>query len=225
MTIFCHAGFPRQNVQTFRGKCFIYAIITERESGTSKTICAGESRSQHVYTTSSSVIEVQFFNKQRDEMGTSYFLIGYSGTEDNSSTFYLQWLGAVNCYHHILKKHHVCNKRDTSKICSLTFFLLTEWFNSKHNQEQMTNDHMHRPILMSYKTHVNTWNALFFVSCSRWMSGPRTIIERKGGTERCSSNYYMFITWNHMGGKMQRSPVARRFNGLFWRWVVYWSSE
>ena len=33
-------------------------------------------------------MEVQFFNKQRDEMGTSYFLIGYEGKEKGHFTFW-----------------------------------------------------------------------------------------------------------------------------------------
>ena len=69
-------------MRTFHEKCFIYAIITEKESGATETICAGGIRSKHVYTTYSSIIEVQLFNKLRGEMGTSYFLIGYEGKED-----------------------------------------------------------------------------------------------------------------------------------------------
>ena len=60
--------------------CFVYAIIKEEAIGSTMTLCAGDVRRKHVYTTSTNSVEIRIVTKKREGEEPSYFMIDYEGT-------------------------------------------------------------------------------------------------------------------------------------------------
>ena len=59
--------------------CNIYARIKEDASSGSVTVCSGERRKRHLYTTVSNSVELQIVNTGEDGEGSDYFAIAFQG--------------------------------------------------------------------------------------------------------------------------------------------------
>ena len=59
--------------------CNIYANIKEEASGVQMTVCSGETRFKHVYTTVSNSVEIQIVHTGDDGDDSAYFAIAFQG--------------------------------------------------------------------------------------------------------------------------------------------------
>ena len=73
-----------QNVEAPRKsqerRCNIYAIIKELASGARVTVCSGETRHKHLYTTVSSTAEIHIVDTGENGDASAYFAIAFQGT-------------------------------------------------------------------------------------------------------------------------------------------------
>ena len=60
-------------------RCNIYANIIEEASGARVTVCSGETRQKHLYTTISNIVEIQIVNTGENEDESAYFAIAFQG--------------------------------------------------------------------------------------------------------------------------------------------------
>ena len=60
-------------------RCDIYANIKEEASGARVTVCSGDTRYRHLYTTVSSSVEIQIVNTGDNGDRSSYFAIAFQG--------------------------------------------------------------------------------------------------------------------------------------------------
>ena len=59
--------------------CDVYANIMEDTSGASMTVCSGEIRNRHVYTSISNTVKIQIVNTGDDGEEAIYFAIAFQG--------------------------------------------------------------------------------------------------------------------------------------------------
>ena len=59
--------------------CDIFANIREAESGARITVCSGETRYKHVYTSTSNSVEIQIVNTGDGGDESAYFAIAFQG--------------------------------------------------------------------------------------------------------------------------------------------------
>ena len=60
-------------------KCDIYANIIDEASGARITVCPGETRYRHLYTTISNSVEIQIVNMGDNGDESAYFAIAFQG--------------------------------------------------------------------------------------------------------------------------------------------------
>ena len=72
-----------QNIATPRESekriCNIYAIIKEAISGARVTVCSGETRHKHLYSTVSSTVEIQIIDMGENGDASAFFAIAFQG--------------------------------------------------------------------------------------------------------------------------------------------------
>ena len=72
-----------QHMDTPRGvqerRCNVYAIIKEAASGSRVTVCAGETRNRHLYTSVSNTVEIQIVDIDDSDDQSAYFTIAFQG--------------------------------------------------------------------------------------------------------------------------------------------------
>ena len=56
----------------------MYAIIKERAVGSALTLCAGDERFRHLYTSTTNAVEIRIFTKKKMER-EAYFVLKYDG--------------------------------------------------------------------------------------------------------------------------------------------------
>ena len=61
-------------------RCDIYARINEEASGARVTVCSGEARHRHIYTTTSNSVEIQIIKAADSADDSAYFVIAFRGT-------------------------------------------------------------------------------------------------------------------------------------------------
>ena len=61
-------------------RCDIYANVIDEASGARITVCPGETRFRHLYTTTSNSVEIQIVNMGDNGDESAYFAIGFQGT-------------------------------------------------------------------------------------------------------------------------------------------------
>ena len=81
--------------------CEIYAKINEEASGASVTICAGNIRYRHVYTTISNSVEIQIIKAGKSEDDSEYFAIAYQGMTGHYSVWYHRLIACLLYVHPI----------------------------------------------------------------------------------------------------------------------------
>ena len=67
------------NLESPTRRCNIYANIKEEARGGRVTICSGNTRFKHVYTTVSSSVEIQIVNTGENGDESAYFAIAFQG--------------------------------------------------------------------------------------------------------------------------------------------------
>ena len=60
-------------------RCNIYANIIEEASGARVTVCSGETRYRHLYTTISNTVEIEIVNTGDNGDESAYFAISFQG--------------------------------------------------------------------------------------------------------------------------------------------------
>ena len=60
-------------------RCDVYANIIEEESGGRLTVCSGDVRYKHLYTTTSNSVEIQIINIGEGADNSAYFAIAFQG--------------------------------------------------------------------------------------------------------------------------------------------------
>ena len=71
-------------------RCNVYANIIEEASGARVTVCSGDIRYKHLYTTISNSVEIQIVNTGDNGDGSAYFAIAFQGITCHIFTFYIQ---------------------------------------------------------------------------------------------------------------------------------------
>ena len=60
-------------------RCNVYAIIKEAASGSRVTVCSGETRNRHLFTSVSSTVEIQIIDIGDNGDQSAYFIIAFQG--------------------------------------------------------------------------------------------------------------------------------------------------
>ena len=60
-------------------RCDIYAKINEEASGARLTVCSGETRHRHLYTSSTNSVEIQIVKAGATGDESAYFVIAFQG--------------------------------------------------------------------------------------------------------------------------------------------------
>ena len=64
--------------------CEVYANIKEGDSGGRVTVCSGETRYRHLYSTVSNYVEIQIVNTGDSGDGSPYFAIAFQGISSST---------------------------------------------------------------------------------------------------------------------------------------------
>ena len=67
------------SINRHSSRCVVYAVIKEESSGTTQTICGGNDRLQHVFTTSSNALEIRVIDSEAVDGNMPNFVIEYEG--------------------------------------------------------------------------------------------------------------------------------------------------
>ena len=78
--ILCNSEHDTTNDQTSDSACLLYAVIREKAVGVTLNICGTPERRSHLYTTSTSTIEISIITESGIEGRSPFFMLEFQGT-------------------------------------------------------------------------------------------------------------------------------------------------